>query len=50
VGNKERKIKRRADKEFQNFEGLIRNSNFFEGLIRNLPLLILGRLTRASLM
>jgi hypothetical protein len=26
--NKERKIRMRIDKEFQNFEGLIRNSNF----------------------
>jgi hypothetical protein len=35
--NKERKIKAGVDKEFQNFEGLIRNLNFFKGLIRNLP-------------
>jgi hypothetical protein len=27
--NKERKIRMRVDKEFQNFEGLIKNSNFF---------------------
>jgi hypothetical protein len=38
--NKDRKIKRRADKEFQIFEGLIRNLNFFEELIRNFPFII----------
>jgi hypothetical protein len=27
--NKERKISTKTDKEFQNFEGLIRNSNIF---------------------
>jgi hypothetical protein len=36
VANKERKIMTRANKKFQKFEGLIRYSNFFEGLIRNL--------------
>jgi hypothetical protein len=29
--NKERKIRTRDGKEFQNFEGLIRNSDFFRG-------------------
>jgi hypothetical protein len=38
--NKERKIKRKVDKGFQKFERLIRNSNFFEGLIRNLPYIV----------
>jgi hypothetical protein len=27
--NKEKKIRTRAEKEFQKFEGLIKNSNFF---------------------
>jgi hypothetical protein len=36
VVNKERKIKAGVSKELQNFEELIRNLNFFEGLIKNL--------------
>jgi hypothetical protein len=36
--NKERKIRTRANKEFQKIEGLIRNSNFFRGYIKKFAL------------
>jgi hypothetical protein len=41
VVNKERKIKAGVDKEFRKFEGLIRNLNFFKGLIKNFLNIIL---------
>jgi hypothetical protein len=42
--NKERKIRIGVDNEFWKFERLIGNSNFFEGLIRNLPFnLLIGK-------
>jgi hypothetical protein len=38
MAGKEQKIKTWIDKELSNFEGLIRNPIFFEGLIMNCPM------------